>query len=420
MSTTENTHIMLQKCNKCHIEKEHPEFYRERRGTLLYKTCNTCINTPMIKCKHCKASRLIKDFQRNGKTCKLCNMCVKKSLCTHNRQKVVCRDCNGSQICEHNRQKGYCKDCKGSQICEHNKRRQFCALCGGSQICEHSIQKSRCKICEGSEICEHKKKRYDCRECGGKGICEHNKIKTSCKDCIGSQICIHKNYKNTCRECGGKGICEHSRKRSECKDCKGGSICQHINIKSKCTECHPEKSCQNCFSIYVKTNSKYAPNCFRCFCVLNPDVEIPRRYKLKEHYLQETLKEEFKDIDLIFDKIIKGDCSSRRRPDVRIECFTHNIIVECDEDQHKNYECENKRTMQLFEDLGNRPIVLIRFNPDKYDDNASCFKYTKDGTVSVNKKEWKKRIEGLKNKIKEYLDVIPEKEVSVEYMYYDI
>ncbi len=254
-------------------------------------------------------------------------------------------------------------------------------------------------------ICKHNRKRYDCKECGGKGICSHNKIRSSCKDCNGSQICIHKNYKNTCKECGGKGICKHNRKKSECIDC------------------HPEKSCQNCFSIYVKPNSKYAPNCFRCFCVLNPDVEIPRRYKLKEHYLQDALKEEFKDIDLIFDKIVKGDCSSRKRPDVRIECFTHNIIIECDEEQHKNYECENKRTMQLFEDLGNRPIVMIRFNPDKYKVNdleiESCFKYTKDGTVSVNKKEWKKRIDILKNKIKEYIDKVPDKEVSVDNLYYN-
>jgi hypothetical protein len=49
------------------------------------------------------------------------------------------------------------------------------------------------------------------------------------------------------------------------------------------------------------------------------------------------------------------------------------IIIEVDENQHTEYDCscENKRTMQLSQDLGHRPIVFIRFNPDDYE---------KDGT----------------------------------------
>ena len=35
--------------------------------------------------------------------------------------------------------------------------------------------------------------------------------------------------------------------------------------------------------------------------------------------------------------------------------------VEIDENQHTNYSCENKRTMEIFNDLGRRPLVMIRF-----------------------------------------------------------
>lgn len=43
--------------------------------------------------------------------------------------------------------------------------------------------------------------------------------------------------------------------------------------------------------------------------------------------------------------------------------------------------------MEIFQDLGNRPLVVIRFNPDKYDKINSCFKLTKAGWLSLNKKE---------------------------------
>ena len=43
-------------------------------------------------------------------------------------------------------------------------------------------------------------------------------------------------------------------------------------------------------------------------------------------------------------------------------------IVEIDENQHIEYDCscENKRIMELSQDVGHRPIIFIRFNPDDY------------------------------------------------------
>ena len=76
--------------------------------------------------------------------------------------------------------------------------------------------------------------------------------------------------------------------------------------------------------------------------------------------------------------------------------------------------------MELFRDLGNRPIVMIRFNPDKYDDCEGCFKHTKTGTLTINKKEWNKRIIMLSEKIRKYIKNIPKKEVIYEYLYYSI
>ena len=34
--------------------------------------------------------------------------------------------------------------------------------------------------------------------------------------------------------------------------------------------------------------------------------------------------------------------------------------------KHSGYICENKRTMEIFQDIGCRLCVFIRFNPDSY------------------------------------------------------
>ena len=73
------------------------------------------------------------------------------------------------------------------------------------------------------------------------------------------------------------------------------------------------------------------------------------------------------------------------------------IIVEIDENQHIDYDCscENKRIMELSQDVGHRPIIFIRFNPDEYhvgeSRHSSCWGINKSGICVVkktHKKEW--------------------------------
>jgi hypothetical protein len=117
---------------------------------------------------------------------------------------------------------------------------------------------------------------------------------------------------------------------------------------------------------------------------------------------------------------VDNGCSGRR-PDIRAELFTHSIIIECDENQHNSTQCEEKRMMELFQDLGNRPLVMIRFNPDSYskDDEKfeGCFTPSENGLV-LNEKEWRKRIEELIPIVKKYILEVPSKEITVEYLFY--
>jgi hypothetical protein len=55
-----------------------------------------------------------------------------------------------------------------------------------------------------------------------------------------------------------------------------------------------------------------------------------------------------------------------------VDLGSHLLIIEVDENKHSSYDCscENKRLMLLSQDVGHRPIVFLRFNPDDYIDEA--------------------------------------------------
>jgi hypothetical protein len=147
-------------------------------------------------------------------------------------------------------------------------------------------------------------------------------------------------------------------------------------------------------------------------------------YKIKEIHMRDALKAKLDCGTMIFDKTIAGGCS-RRRPDVLIDNGGFPIIVECDENKHASYDttCENKRLMELFLDLGSRPLTVIRFNPDAYRDesgvkHASCFKPTKNGSAIADQKEWDGRVKELVKMIVELSVSAPQKEVTILTLFY--
>jgi hypothetical protein len=338
----------------------------------------------------------------------ICKECNGKGICEHNRVKSICKDCKGSSICEHNCIKSTCKDCKGSSICEHNKRRNRCIKCKGGSICEHKKLKSRCIECKGNEICEHNKRKQVCIECKGSQICEHNNRKDRCIGCKGSQICEHNKDKNNCVECNGKNICKHNRIQYQCIECEGGRICKHKKRKSHCKECGGSALCKSEWC-EITANSKYDSYCLNCFIHLFPDRPNARNYKTKEKAVVDYIIQQFPldKYTWINDKRIQDGCS-RKRPDLLLDLGYQVIIIEVDENQHETYDCscENKRLMELSQDVNHRPIIFLRFNPDEYTIKdtkiTSCWGIDKLGVCAIKKtktKEWTNRLESLKHQI---------------------
>jgi hypothetical protein len=359
-----------------------------------------------------------------------CKDCKGSQICEHNRQKSICKDCKGSSICEHNRIKFNCKECKGISICEHNKRKTRCIECKGGSICEHNKLKSRCIECGGNQICEHKIRKERCIYCGGNQICIHNKRKDRCIDCGGSQICEHKKDKSYCVECHGNNICEHDKIRYQCVDCGGNRICEHRKRKSHCKTCGGSALCK---SEWCETigNSKYEGYCLNCFIHLFPDRPNAKNYKTKEKAVIEVVLKHFPldKYSWVADKRILDGCS-RKRPDLFLDLGYQIIIVEVDENQHESYDCscENKRLMELSQDVQHRPIIFIRFNPDEYicknTKITSCWALNKLGICAIKKtkqKEWEDRLESLKNQIEYWCDPnnLTDKTINVIELFYD-
>ena len=292
--------------------------------------------------------------------------------------------------------------------CEHNRRKSRCKKCGGSSICEHEKLKSRCKNCGGSEICEHGRRISICIECNGSEICEHKRRKSTCKECNGNSICEHRRQKHHCKECNGCSICEHNRRKSQCKKCGGSSLCK---------------------SIFCETTGikKYNGYCLPCCIQVCPEIKISRNYKTKEKDIVDRITQIFPQFTWICDKKIQDGCS-KRRPDLLLDMGSHIIIVEVDENKHTDYDCscENKRLMEISQDLQHRPIIFIRFNPDAYTNNdgilvKSCWKLNKLGVMTISKtkqKEWEERIETLKQQIQYWIDNTTEKTIEIIELFY--
>jgi hypothetical protein len=389
----------------------------KKDGMVDVKTKRCSHGKPKSCCRQCGGS----SFCEHGRYKSQCKECNGSRICEHGKYKAYCRDCDGSSFCKHEKSKRFCHECGGNGYCEHGKRKHLCKKCGATIYCEHGRQKAHCSDCSGSAICIHGKRKMFCRDCGGKGFCEHGRRKVQCKDCKGANICEHGKRKSDCKECKGSSFCIHGKRKNICRDCDGSGFCEHGKYKKFCRDCGGSGLCKNDWCT-TSANRKYDNYCLRCFMYTFPDKPIVKNYKNKEASVSEYIKAKYSQFEWITDKKVQDGCS-RRRPDLLLDLGYQVIIIEIDENQHTDYDCtcENKRTMELSQDVGHRPIVFIRFNPDDYVDGdkkvTSCWGLNKLGICTVKKtkkKEWEERLNALSSQIDYWIDESNKTDKTVE------
>jgi uncharacterized protein YajQ (UPF0234 family) len=307
----------------------------------------------------------------------------------------------------------YCKNHKLNDMVDIKNKR--CIKCNIKQALynyKHEKITLYCNNCKLPDMVDVKNKR--CIDCNIKRSCFNYKDKKYalyCNDCkfsdmidIVSKKCIKCNIKRPCFNYKGE------LKRLYCNNCK---LPDMINIK--------DKKCKLCD--LIQSSKKYNYLCSGCYYYTNPNSVLTRNHKTKENQIISDLNKEFNNI-IIQDKTILNGCS-KRRPDGLIQLNDYNIIIEIDENQHSYYSCENKRLMEIFKDLGNSPLTIIRFNPDGYisKDNKkikSPFGITKvDGKLKIiNNNEYNIRLNKLIEIIKKNLNIIPDKEINTINLFY--
>jgi hypothetical protein len=205
---------------------------------------------------------------------------------------------------------------------------------------------------------------------------------------------------------------------------KGGIYCDEHqkpgmeNVKSK--RCNSDL-CD------IFSRKKYDWYCVRCYAHLFPDKPISKNYKTKEKTVVDFAMAEFPDVDWVWNRRIQDGCS-RRQPDLILDLGFQVVIIEVDENQHRNgYTCENKRVMELSLDVGHRPIVFIRFNPDGYKTSEKVVKScwgmnNKTHTCRVNpgkKQEWNDRLDKLCETIEYWANTPTLKTIETIHLFYD-
>lgn len=196
-----------------------------------------------------------------------------------------------------------------------------------------------------------------------------------------------------------------------CEDCKIGTNMVNV-IDPRCEECG-----DNVMSRIFR------PHCFDCYQKNNPEAKINQNYGTREAMIMSAIREKL-NLPIIQNKAIKGG-DSRRRPDGLIELSHNNIIIEIDEDQHKHprYLDDDERILQIQDDLGEIPLVAIRFNIDYFVRNSvesSSLFHTIDGVYEIKDIAFfNQAIDELVETIQSAIDLQSEEPLKVIKLRYD-
>ncbi len=142
------------------------------------------------------------------------------------------------------------------------------------------------------------------------------------------------------------------------------------------------------------------------------------------------LQEKFPNVDWRWNKVVEGGCS-KRRPDLLLDMGSHIVIVEVDKNSHDMHDptCEEKRMGEIWNDVDHRPIVFVRFNPDKYKDKdgnnvpSPWGEKRANGAATLSKK-WKSaledRLEKLRETVEQYMNSssMRDKDYELVHLYY--
>lgn len=166
-----------------------------------------------------------------------------------------------------------------------------------------------------------------------------------------------------------------------------------------------QKKCKNCNLFNVKHGNTLCKYC-------NPNKSKKTKEEEFYKFLINTKLNKSEYYKLIYNNCIGFECGNYR-PDFKFDCNLYFVIIEIDENQHKQYEtnCELTRMNNIY--LANGLSTLfIRFNPDSFICNNEKIKLSlKDKYTTF--------INDLPNYLFNNYIFKSDKGIDIIYLYYD-
>lgn len=155
--------------------------------------------------------------------------------------------------------------------------------------------------------------------------------------------------------------------KRRCEQCKEFAIYGMGTVPKFCeqhkSDHHLNLVHQLCTVCNVLEITDLQGKCSRCSDYLKKRLYC-RKQRLVKDWIDRTINLQRYES---YDKQIDNGSCGKERPDFMWDAGTHKVILEVDEDQHKDRpcECEQTRMVNITNAIG-LPCVWIRFNPDEY------------------------------------------------------
>ena len=221
----------------------------------------------------------------------------------------------------------------------------------------------------------------------------------------------------------------------ECPKCKMGSgrkVAQSLTslaflMHVKNCLCLNGRSfkCPDCRLMFKSRYRLAGHDCIRREGVVASHMLGTHNRRFKERLVLNYLTTEFSSVQWIWNQKVG---SSSLRPDILCDLGDQIVIVEVDEFQHATYtrRLDKRRELELSQDAGNKPLVIIRFNPDGYTldgtDIKSCFGTNEHGTMQIatgQANQWKERLTCLSYAVSHWMTMIPSEAIKVVRLFFD-
>jgi hypothetical protein len=411
--TADMVDVMSKKC-KCGKAQPHYNLPGEKTAIC----CSSCKTADMVnvKSKKCKCGTT-PSFNLPGENTAICCASCKTADMVNVMNKKC--ECGSGKVARFNlpdeKTAVCCSDCKTAGMVDVKSRKCRCGKHQPIYNLPDEVTAICCSSCKTDDMINVKDKKCKCGKIPNFNL-PGEKRAICCSNCKTADMVDVMSRKCRCGKSQPTYNLPGERIAICCTDCKTQCM---VDIK--------HNKCKQALCDVRAQNPQYEGYCLGCFMHNFPDKPVARNYKTKEAAVAKFIMETFPEMSWVWDVRVMDGCSGRR-PDLVCDMGPYVMIIEVDERQHRDYvcACENKRMMLISQDVGHKPIVFIRFNPDAYLTNkgrvSSCWKHNKQSILVVPKekqRDWSGRLEALKNAVEYWRVNDPAKMIEVVEMFYD-